>query len=135
MVVDSPPGMASASTALDLGGEPDRDGVRAAAAERGEVLTDIALEGKDTDGADRQLSQRAWRPRSARGSSSVMSTRRVYPVRRAVTPAYQPRVESSSSRGMPATSRPRMAGPSPALTSAITSGLSKYVVAATIAFA
>ena len=50
-------------------------------------------------------------------------------------PAYQPRVESSSSRGIPAMSMPRMAGPSPALTSAMTSGLSKYVVAATIALA
>ncbi len=98
------------------------------------MFTDVALEGKDTDSADRQLSQQTRRPRWVRSSSSVMSTSSVYPVGRALT-AYQPRVDSSSSRGMPATSRPRMAGPSPALTSAITSGLSKYVVAATMAFA
>jgi hypothetical protein len=89
------------------------------------VFADVTLERKNTDGGDRQPSPWATRPRPARGSSSVMSTCRVYPVGRAATLAYQPRVERSSSRGMPATSRPRMAAPSPALTSAMTSGLSK----------
>jgi hypothetical protein len=99
------------------------------------VLANVALQGQDTDSADRQTSRRRWPPRPARSSSSVITTKAVYPVGREITPPYQPRVESSSSRGIAATSRPRMAGPSPALTSAMTSGLSKYVVAATIALA
>jgi hypothetical protein len=91
------------------------------------VFANVTLEGKDTDSCDRQLSLRAEKPRSPRSLSGVMSTCSVYPrehagQRRA---PYQPRVESSSSRGMPATSSPRIAGPRPALTSAITSGLSK----------
>ncbi len=38
------------------------------------MLTDVALEGKDTDSGDRQLSQRTWQPRWRRGLSSVVST-------------------------------------------------------------
>ncbi len=92
------------------------------------MFTDVALEGKDSDAGDVQLSQPTRQRRSARSLHIVISTGSVYPCRpfdtRALE-AYHPRVESSSSRGMPATSRPRIAGPSPALTSAITSGLSK----------
>lgn len=101
------------------------------------MFADVALEGKHSDTDDVQLSPPTWQHRSARSLHIVMSTWSVYPRRTLATGAwpYHPRVESSSSRGMAATSRPRIAGPSPALTSAIISGLSKYVVAATIALA
>ena len=101
------------------------------------MLADVALEGEDTDRGDRQRSQQTWTPRPRQGSSSAMSTGRVYceGAPATVRPGYQPLVERSSSRGREATSSPRIAGPRPALTSAMTSGLSKYVVAATIALA
>ncbi len=53
--------------------------------------------------------------------------------RRSMVPGYQPLTASRSSAGMSLSSRPCMGSPSPALTSARMSGLSKWVVALTIA--
>ncbi len=109
---------------LELRGRAHRGCLRAATAERHQVFPDVALEGENADPQDGQFPL-SGRERSVPGGAGFASfAHHLVYAARAGSAGYQPRVASNSPAGMEATSSPGIALPSPALTSAMTSGLS-----------
>ncbi len=88
------------------------------------MFPDVALEGENAYPQDGRfpLSGRDCSVPGGAGFASFAPEQCTPPAPR--KQPYQPRVASSSPAGMDATSRPGIALPSPALTSAMTSGLS-----------